>query len=65
MNKLLALPSLAVLLFLLYFITPYLADIVGRSIDQTLDQRRSEVERIIEAREANDRAEIAALRRMK
>ena len=65
MNKLLVLPSLAVLLFLLYFITPYLADIVGRSIDQTLDQRRSEVERIIEAREANDRAEIAALRRLK
>ena len=65
MNKLLALLASGTLLGLLYFITPYLADMVGRSIDQTLDQRRSEVERIIEAREANDRAEIAALRRMK
>ena len=65
MNKIIALLAFGTLLGLLYFITPHIADLIGRSIDQSLNQRRSEVERIIEQRQENDRAEIALMRRMK
>ena len=62
MNKLLALLAFGALLGLLYFITPHIADLIGRSIDQTLDQRKGEVERIIRDRQENDKSEIALLR---
>ena len=55
-----ALVMLAVAFLLGILVAPYAADLLGDAIDQSLDQRRSEVERIIEQRQENDRAEFYA-----
>jgi hypothetical protein len=57
-----ALVMLAVAFLLGILVVPYAADLLGDAIDQTLDQRKGEVERIIEAREANDRVDLALMR---